>query len=253
MEKIDYLIDYLLNENQELKNLEIPSDLIEKKEFLRGLFNMRRAGYISDEFLSIQDEYLQEEINAKKITYLKDLTEIKNDIYVFKGDITTLAVDGIVNACNSALLGCFFPNHACIDNAIHTYAGVQLRNRCSEMMNGNYEPTGQARLTLAYNLPSKAILHTVGPIIKDELTQTDCDLLASCYKECLKLACRNGLKSIAFCCISTGEYRFPNEKAARIAIKTVHDFLNSNENKGIKVIFNVFKEEDREIYTRLLS
>lgn len=162
MENIDYLIEYLLNENQELNNLQVPSDLSDKKEFLRGLFNMRKPGYISDEFLSIQDEYLQEEIKSKKITSLNDLTEIKKDIYIFKGDITTLAVDGIVNACNSALLGCFFPNHACIDNAIHTYAGVQLRNRCSEMMKGSSEPTGQARLTLAYNLPSKAILHTVG-------------------------------------------------------------------------------------------
>lgn len=253
MEKLEYLIDYLLKENDDYKAIEMPTDIIEQKQLLRGLLNQRPPAPISEEFLVIQDEYLQAEIQANGVTCIEDLTSVKEDIYIFKGDITTLKVDGIVNACNSALLGCFHPNHKCIDNAIHTYAGVQLRNRCNELMQGKHEPTGKARITLAYNLPSKAILHTVGPIITGELTQEDGYALASCYLECLLLASKNGLNSIAFCCISTGEYRFPNEAAAKIAIKVVEEFLNSNENKGIKVIFNVFKEEDNAIYNRLLK
>lgn len=253
MEKLDYLINYLLEENQEYKNYDIPTDVEEKKLLLRGLFNMRKPAPISEEFLTVQDEYLQAEISARGITRLEDLSPIKDNIYIFKGDITTLAVDGIVNACNSALLGCFHPNHKCIDNAIHTYSGVQLRNRCQQLMQGSHEKTGQARLTLAYNLPAKAVLHTVGPIISGELTIEDGYSLASCYNECLLLASKNGLRSIAFCCISTGEYRFPNEAAAKIAIKVVEEFLNSSDNNGMKVIFNVFKEEDNAIYRRLLS
>lgn len=246
MEKLDYLIHYLINENDDYSNIEIPCNIDEKKQLLRGLFNMRRPMEISQEFLSVQDEYLQNEISSKGIVNINDLTPIKENIYIFKGDITTLAVDGIVNACNSALLGCFHPCHACIDNAIHTFSGVQLRLKCNEIMQGKQDKTGVARITPAYNLPSKYVLHTVGPIIYNNLIQSDCDLLASCYYQCLKLASENNLNSIAFCCISTGEYRFPNEKACEIAIDVVTKYLN--ENKGIKVIFNVFKEEDNRLY-----
>jgi O-acetyl-ADP-ribose deacetylase (regulator of RNase III) len=169
------------------------------------------------------------------------------------GDITTLKVDAIVNAANSGMLGCFVPNHACIDNAIHTFAGVQLRLDCAAIMErqGHPEPTGQAKITSAYNLPSKYILHTVGPIITGELAQNDCELLASCYRSCLELAKQSGVGSIAFCCISTGEFRFPNEEAAQIAVKTVAEYVAGIQSK-VKVVFNVFKEKDYDIYRRLL-
>ncbi|MFR1028693.1 MAG: protein-ADP-ribose hydrolase [Clostridium sp.] len=174
---------------------------------------------------------------------------------MWQGDITTLRCDAIVNAANSQMTGCYIPGHACIDNCIHTYAGVQLRYNCFQKMQkqGFEEPTGQAKITLAYNLPCRYVLHTVGPIINGHLTKKDCDLLAGCYTSCLQLAADCHLESVAFCCISTGVFHFPNEKAAEIAIASTTDFLKQNDTTVKKVVFNVFKENDKQIYERLLG
>ena len=202
----------------------------------------------------MQDEYLQEKITKKGIVDINNLNPIQKGIYLWQGDITTLRCDAIVNAANSAMTGCYVPNHRCIDNAIHSFAGVELRLECDEIMNrqGHGEPTGQAKITNAYNLPCKYIIHTVGPIISYKLTSEDCELLASCYRSCLNLAAKNNLESIAFCCISTGEFHFPNDKAAQIAIKTVEEFMKKDTSVK-KVIFNVFKDMDKEIYRELLK
>lgn len=207
---------------------------------------------VSEEFLQVQDAYLQEETRRKGITTLDQLEPVEDGIYLWQGDITTLSCGAIVNAANSQMLGCFVPCHGCIDNAIHTYAGVQLRLECARLMTGQEEePTGNAKITKAYNLPCRYILHTVGPIISGAVTQANRELLASCYRTCLELAAETGLGSIAFCCISTGEFHFPNELAAEIAIQTVGELQRQTPDK-IKVIFNVFKNRDYEIYKRLL-
>lgn len=249
-----YLLKYLINENNHYTSLEIPGNKQQQKLLLRAMFNVRNPKEISQQFLEVQDTYLQEEIKTMGITDYKDLTPITNDIYLWQGDITTLKCDAIVNAANSKMLGCFAPNHKCIDNAIHTYAGVQLRLLCHQMMHqqGYDEPTGKAKITPAFNLPSRYILHTVGPIIYHDVTKTDELLLASCYENCLSLAMENNLHSIAFCCISTGEFRFPNVHAAKIAIQTVESF-KKKYNYEMKVIFNVFKDRDFDIYRRLLN
>ena len=249
-----YLITELKKENRQYAELPVPSDTAEQKHLLRALFNVRMPKAASDEFLKIQDEYLREETFQKGVTDFATLTPIRPDIYLWQGDITTLKCDAIVNAANSALLGCFCPNHGCIDNAIHTYAGVQLRLACAELMakQGHDEPTGQAKITPAFNLPCRYVLHTVGPIVGGRLTERDCELLRSCYRSCLALADEKQLESIAFCCISTGEFRFPNERAAEIAIQAVKDYKKETKS-GIKVIFDVWKNKDYEIYTRLLG
>ena len=201
----------------------------------------------------MQDAYLQQESRQKGIVTLSDLEPMAEGIYLWQGDITRLRVDAIVNAANSALLGCFVPCHGCIDNAIHSAAGVQLRLECARIMNRQktQEPTGKAKLTKAYNLPSRYVLHTVGPIIYEKVTEDDCALLADCYRSCLELAAAHQLKSIAFCCISTGEFRFPNQKAAEIAIETVQK-VQQERHSRMEVVFNVFKDEDAQIYKRLL-
>lgn len=251
-DKRQYLITELLKELPEYESIKIPTNETEQKKLLRSLFNIRMPLPVSDGFITIQDEYLREETRIKGITNLEDLEPIQPDIYLWQGDITTIACDAIVNAANSEMLGCFCPCHGCIDNAIHTFAGIQLRLKCAEIMKKQVhkEETGKAKLTPAYNLPCKYVLHTVGPIVKGLLTRQDCDLLASCYRSCLELAEQNGVKSVAFCCISTGEFHFPNDKAAEIAIKTVKDF---KQHSKIKVVFNVFKYMDYEIYRRLLG
>ena len=205
------------------------------------------------EFLKTQDEYLQAEIAAKGITDIDDLTPVQPRLYLWQGDITTLRCDAIVNAANSGMTGCYIPNHRCIDNAIHTFAGVELRLACAELMRqqGYPEPTGQAKITQAFNLPCRYVLHTVGPIINGSVTKADEELLASCYRSCLELAAENNLESVAFCCISTGEFHFPNELAAEIAIETVKEFLKKQTSVK-KVIFNVFKDLDKAIYEKLL-
>ena len=232
----------------------IPADSERQKILLRGLMNVRPAKQISPEFLSVQDEYLRQELSEAGVTHVEDLQPVSGDLYLWQGDITKLSCGAIVNAANSGLTGCYVPNHACIDNCIHTYAGVQLRLDCAEIMEkqGHEEPTGQAKLTRAYNLPCSFVLHTVGPIVTGEPTKEDEQLLASCYRSCLSLAEENGVKSIAFCCISTGVFHFPNERAAEIAIDTVRQY-KSETGSEMKVIFNVFKDLDKEIYERLLQ
>lgn len=248
-----YLIQKLLSEKHGYENAPIPADEREQKRLLRSLFNIRMPNPISNDFLDIQDKYLQEETAKKGITRLEDLTPVRDHIYLWQGDITTIACDAIVNAANNQMLGCFCPCHGCIDNAIHTYAGVQLRLACAELMkNQDYEETGRAKITPAYNLPCNYVIHTVGPIVNGALTQKEEDQLASCYLSCIELAEQNGLESIAFCCISTGEFFFPNDRAAEIAIETITNYIQKINSK-IKVIFNVFKDLDYEIYSRLLK
>lgn len=253
-EQRQFLIRFLLNERPEYRNPGIPKDADGQRQLLRGLMNIRAPQKISPEFLQVQDAYLQEEIAAAGITDLADLTPLQPGLYLWQGDITTLRCDAIVNAANSGMTGCYIPNHRCIDNAIHTYAGVELRLACQELMEhqGYPEPVGQAKITPAFNLPCRCILHTVGPIINGPVTERDKALLASCYHSCLNLAAENGLESVAFCCISTGEFHFPHRMAAEIAVKTVREFLKRPT--GVKkVIFNVFKDPDKELYAGLLG
>lgn len=251
-EKRLYLIRALLRERRE--DLSVPQDEQAQKRLLRALFNVRPPKPCDAEFLRVQDEYLKEETQQKGVTDLATLTPIRPDVYLWQGDITTLKCDAIVNAANNQMLGCFCPNHGCIDNAIHTFAGVELRLACAELMTkqGYDEPTGQAKITPAFNLSCRYVIHTVGPIVGGRLTERDCKLLRSCYRSCLKVADGNNLKSIAFCCISTGEFHFPNERAAEIAIQAVKDYKKETKS-GIKVIFDVWKNEDCEIYNRLLG
>lgn len=249
-----FLIEALLDEQPMGRGAFIPQGETERWSFLRSLFNIRMPKRAGTEFLKIQDEFLQEEIRRKGITDITDLEPIDDDIYLWRGDITTLKCDAIVNAANSELLGCFNPNHMCIDNAIHTYAGVQLRLECDNIMKaqGYSEPIGQAKLTSAYNLPSRYIIHTVGPMIFNKVMKKDCDALESCYYSCLSLAEEYEVKSIAFCCISTGEFKFPNNIAAELAVRAVKRYKQKTGSK-IKVVFDVFKENDYQIYKKLLE
>ena len=253
-EKRKYLIKTLLAEQPRYRDIEIPEETGEQKRLLRSLFNVRMPGKIGEDFLQLQDEYLQEATKEKGITDLNDLQPIQDGIYLWQGDITTLRCDAIVNAANSGMTGCYQPCHNCIDNCIHTYAGIQLRNACADIMEkqGHEEPTGQAKITPAFNLPCRYVLHTVGPIVQGKLTKEHEELLASCYRSCLELADENEVKSVAFCCISTGVFMFPNERAAEIAVQTVRDYRRE-KNSGIEVIFNVWKDEDYEIYRELLG
>ncbi len=249
---LDFLLKYLLAERREV--LTLPKTFSEKWRLYRSLVNIRAPKAVSADFLSAEDELLKALIAEKGITDVNTLIPVKDGIYLWRGDITTLKADAIVNAANSGMLGCFAPCHGCIDNAIHTYAGVQLRQECAQIMQaqGNPEPTGKAKLTNGYNLPAKYILHTVGPIVSGALTEQNKKDLAGCYRSCLETAENAGIGSIAFCCISTGEFRFPNRAAAEIVIETVGDFMKNN-NSAIKVIFNVFTERDESIYKELLG
>ena len=253
-EKRLFLIQSLLKENQEYRDMNIPEEPERQRQLLRGLMNIRAPKRIGADFLKMQDEYLQSETVAKGITDIADLTPIQQGLYIWQGDITTLKCDAIVNAANSGMTGCYIPNHRCIDNAIHTFAGVELRLACEEMMEQQCypEPTGQAKITPAFNLPCRYVLHTVGPIINGRVMKEDEELLASCYRSCLELAAENCLESVAFCCISTGEFHFPNEQAAQIAVETVKQFINRKTSVK-KVIFNVFKDLDKAIYEKLLG
>lgn len=263
-ERVTGLIEYLKNENEGYASIQEPVDYIGKRRLLRSLMNVRWPGVASEEYLRVQDELLTEEANEKGIVSLDEIpsvsdifqcAEIKNadKISIWQGDITRLSVDAIVNAANSQLLGCFVPCHGCIDNAIHSAAGIQLRNECAEIMDrqGHEEPTGKAKITKGYNLPAKYVLHTVGPIVGGQVTERQKEELKSCYLSCLKLAEREGLASVAFCCISTGEFHFPNKLAAQIAVKTVDRYLSAS--KLERVIFNVFKDEDLNLYKKLMS
>lgn len=261
-QRLDYLLDELRQEQAAYKDIPLPKTKKDKRDLMRSFVNVRMPEPVEESFLEIQDQFLQEEAREKGITKACDLPAVAEEFHcqdpltqrisLWKGDITTLAADAIVNAANSQMLGCFVPCHGCIDNAIHTAAGIQLREACGRLMarQGHEEETGKAKITSGFNLPSKYVIHTVGPIITGTLTTEDCQLLAACYRSCLELAAEQGLETIAFCCISTGEFHFPREKAAEIAVRTVMEFLKTDQQIK-KVIFNVFQQEDYEIYQRI--
>ena len=257
------LLKALLDDNPRYRHLEIPMDSTEQKQLIRALMNIRMPEPISQDILDIQDAYLQEE-QREDIIAINTFSPTDKDkrLYLWQGDMTTLKVDAIVNPANSAMLGCFRPLHNCVDNIIHSKAGIQLRLACNDYMTEqaqkygeNYEePTGQAMITKGYNLPAHYVIHTVGPIISGILTKKDEDLLASCYKECLTLASNHNLTSIAFPCISTGVFRFPQDKAAKVAVKAVQEWLDTCKDTSLqKIIFNVFKDEDYHYYDQLLN
>lgn len=247
------LITTLLAEQPEYNPIKIPETAQERWRILRSLMNLRPPMPADPDFLALQDTFLQGETARKGITRVGDLSPLQEGLYLWQGDITTLQADAVVNAANSQLLGCFVPCHGCIDNAIHTYAGVQLRQACHELMlwQGTSEPAGTAKITPGYNLPADWVIHTVGPIVSGGLTPKHCGLLRSCYQACLALAEERGLQSLAFCCISTGEFRFPLEQAAAIAVKTVKTFMREARSLK-KIVFNVYKDRDMNIYQSLL-
>ncbi|MDY6308448.1 MAG: protein-ADP-ribose hydrolase [Oribacterium sp.] len=235
-----------------------PKDVVNQRKLMRSLMNVRYPRMIPQKLLEAQDVYLSKEREAKGVVHVSELVASPKDdrLILWQGDITRLDADAIVNAANAQMLGCFVPCHGCIDNAIHSAAGMELREECAKIMRaqGHEEPTGQAKITKGYNLPAKHVIHTVGPIIYGQVTGEDRALLASCYRSCLALAKENKLTSIAFCCISTGEFHFPNREAAEIAVRTVTEFLNQHPDGSIKkVVFNVFKDLDKEFYEKLLS
>lgn len=257
MNKLLFLIEFLIKEKNYKYDEEVNKAIKENDEeklynYFRCLMNIRSPDNISEEYLQIEDEYLQDRLKNKKLTGIDDIKPIKDNLYIWQGDITTLKIEAIVNAANSAMLGCFVPLHKCIDNAIHSASGTRLRLHCNEIMKGNLEKTGSCIITPAFNLPSKYVLHTVGPIIKNEVSKNDEELLYKCYKTCLETAKNNNIKSIAFCSISTGEFRFPNELASHIAVKAVKDFLE-NTKYNIKIVFNVFKDLDYKLYNNILN
>ena len=248
-----YLIEKLLQERREYMGVSLPTEE-EQRRLLRGLMNLRPPAHVSGEFLQVQDAYFQERLKERGVTKLEALTPVQPGLYLWQGDIITLEVDAIVNAANSGMTGCYVPCHGCIDNAIHTYAGMQLRLECAEIMRkqGHEEETGHAKITGGYNLPCRYVLHTVGPIVQGPLTKEHEQQLASCYRSCLDLAGEKRCKSLAFCCISTGEFHFPNRRAAEIAVETVMAWQAQHTGE-LEVIFNVFKDSDREIYEKLLG
>lgn len=248
--RLEWLCRYLQDENPRYRQMPVPDSLEERRDFFRALMNVRPPMPISKEFLQVQDEELQAQLTEKGIVEIAG-----QSLREWQGDITRLKVDAIVNAANSQMLGCFVPLHRCIDNAIHSAAGVQLRLSCEEMMKGSDEPTGSARITPGFNLPAKYVIHTVGPIVTTSLPLRQQEVqLASCYTSCLDLAHKYGLASIAFCCISTGEFRFPNDRACIIAVSTVHSWMASHTESFVKtVIFNTFKDIDHELYQNALT
>ena len=258
VQNIDILLNCLIGEYPNSK-LIIPSELVEKRQLMRSLMNIRPAREASKDFLVAQDTEIQKQLHEKGIVRLNQaiVSPIDSRLKLWQGDITRLKVDAIVNAANSQMLGCFVPLHGCIDNAIHSAAGIQLRLECNELMKkqGQPEPTGSAKTTSGYNLPAKYVIHTVGPIIgKGGVTQREENELSDCYRSSLRLAGENNLKSIAFCCISTGEYRFPNQLAAEIAVRTVREYFDLYPATGIEtVVFNVFQDVDSYIYRKLLQ
>lgn len=266
-ERLDYLVKFLCEESTQYKDMTVDNN--EKRMVMRSLMNIRMPKPISSEFLKIQDEFLQQESAKQGFILWKEIPSVgeqfgmqyehADKISLWQGDITKLKVDAIVNAANSQMLGCFVPCHQCIDNAIHSAAGIELREECNHYMNSKKEkdryyeePTGSAVVTKGYNLPSKYVIHTVGPIVHDKLTDALTDDLHNCYYSCLQMALDYGIRTIAFCCISTGEFRFPNDEAAKIAMKSIREFLNCNAKKVDRIIINVFKDIDLEIYKELL-
>jgi appr-1-p processing enzyme family domain protein len=258
--RLDYLIQKFKSESEEYENLYIPNSIEEKRKVLRSLMNIRLPKPVPDNVLEVQDKYLKERAEEKGIVEISDIIVIKDKLSIWQGDITKLKVDAIVNAANSQMLGCFVPMHTCIDNQIHTFAGVQLREECNERMKmlrnkygSHYEqPTAVPMLTDAYNLPAKKVIHIVGPIVSGELTIEHEKELENCYKNTLDMCAENGLKSVAFCCISTGVFCFPNKRASQIAVNIVKQWLIENPDKMDRVIFNVFKDEDKRYYEELI-
>lgn len=248
--KLDFLINYLLSERND--NIKIPDDEHDKFNLYRSLVNIRPSSMADSRYMETEDAFLKAVIAKKGITDIADLAPIEKSIYLWQGDITTLKCGAIVNAANSGMTGCYQPCHSCIDNCIHTFAGIRLRYKCSQIMEkqGYEEPIGKAKITPAYNLPCDFVLHTVGPIVSGKLTNIHKKLLKSSYQSCLELAMQNNIKSIAFCCISTGVFGFPQNEAAEIAVNTVREFLKTHK---IEVIFNVFKDTDYQIYKQLLG
>ena len=254
-ERCLWLIRRLLEEMPQYRDTPIPTLEMRRRSLLRSLMNVRPPLPADDEFLRVQDAYLRQLTAEKGVVSLSALTPCAGDdrLYLWQGDITTLDCDAIVNAANSQLLGCFSPCHGCIDNIIHTMSGLQLRLACHALMQaqGHEEPTGRAKITPAFNLPCKYVIHTVGPIVEGPLTAEHERLLAACYRSCLELAEQNNCQSIAFCCISTGVFMFPNQRAAEIAVDTVRKYYVETGSR-IRAVFNVFKDLDLEIYRRLL-
>ena len=259
-QRLDYLLEEFKSDSKKYKNMEIPNDIIKKQQMLRSLMNIRMPKKMIDEVIKVQDEYLSYRAKEKGIVKLSDIPLIKDNLSIWQGDITRLEVDAIVNAANSQMLGCFLPMHICIDNQIHTFAGIQLREECNQQMNKlrekygeNYEqPTAIPMLTDAYNLPAKKVIHIVGPIVHDKLTPNLEKNLEDCYTNTLDMCLENGLKTVAFCCISTGVFNFPNQRAAQIAVDTVEKWSLVHPCKMYRIIFNVFKDEDKKYYEKLL-
>jgi len=259
-QRLDYLVEKFKTDSVQYKDLKTPKDTEGKRRILRSLMNIRMPRRMDESVLRVQDDYLKERIHENGVVELSDIPVIRDGLSIWQGDITRLAVDAIVNAANSQMLGCFVPMHTCIDNCIHTFAGVQLRAECSRQMNllrerygRDYEqPTAVPMLTDAYNLPAKKVIHIVGPIVRYELTpELEMDL-ADCYLNTLDMCLDNNLKSVAFCCISTGVFHFPNKRAAEIAVSTVDSWLSQHPGAIERVIFNVFKDEDKKTYEELI-
>lgn len=259
-QRLDTLVEAFKADSVQYKDLQTPADTEGKRRILRSLMNIRMPKKLDDSVLTVQDEYLRERVLENGIVTLSEIPVIRNGMSIWQGDITRLAVDAIVNAANSQMLGCFVPMHTCIDNCIHTFAGVQLRAECNRQMNQlrikygkDYEqPTAVPMLTDAYNLPAKKVIHIVGPIVQYELTpELEMDL-ADCYLNTLDMCLDHNLKSVAFCCISTGVFHFPNKRAAEIAVSTVDSWLSQHPGAIERVIFNVFKDEDKKTYEELI-
>ena len=259
--RLDFLVEEFKADSVQYKDLQTPEDTEGKRRILRSLMNIRMPRKMDEAVLSVQDEYLQARIRENGIVELADIPIIRDRMSIWQGDITRLAVDAIVNAANSQMLGCFVPMHTCIDNCIHTFAGVQLRAECARQMEQlksrygrDYEqPTALPMLTDAYNLPARKVIHIVGPIVQGRLTASLENDLAACYRNTLDMCLENGLKSVAFCCISTGVFHFPNKRAAEIAVQTVTGWLSEHPGGMERVIFNVFKDEDKAYYEQLLQ
>ena len=271
-EAMDNLLHRLKEDSNDYKNLEVANNAEDKKNAIRTLMNIRMPRTLSEELIKVQDAYLQEELALKGTVSLAEIPTVREQyksshsfadkLSIWQGDITRLGVDAIVNAANSQMLGCFVPCHRCIDNAIHSGAGMQLRAECNHIMNQKRikygrqyeEPTGTTTLTKGYNLPCDYIIHTVGPIVSGKLTDSLRQDLQNCYENVLKCCVKNRIESVALCCISTGEFRFPNNEAAKIAVETVTKLLTSNTAFNMKrIIFNVFKDNDKEIYEKILG
>lgn len=259
-ERLDYLVKAFAAESARYRDIRIPGDTDGKRRLLRSLMNVRMPGKTDENVIAVQNDYLKERIRENGIVGTEDIPVIRSGLSIWQGDITRLAADAIVNAANSQMLGCFVPMHTCIDNCIHTFAGIQLRAECARRMEElrarygrDYEqPTAVPMLTDAYNLPAKKVVHIVGPIVQDRLTPELESDLADCYRNTLDICAENKLRSVAFCCISTGVFRFPNKRAAEIAVRTVGDWLYEHEGSVERVIFNVFKDEDKKYYEELL-